>query len=362
MQDPAAARMPDAGGGGGGWRAEVAFLRRVLIVAGVVAILLLAWTVRGALLLIFAAALVAVLLRALADLLEHRLRIPPGWSVAASVLLTIGPVALALALVGNELRAQAALLIDQLPEAADTLERVFGLSLPVPGEPEPEGADASAVGRVALQAASYALVALDAVAALVIVVVGGIYLAGDPATYRRGLARLLPRSQQARVDEALSASGNALRLWLKAQLLAMVVVGLLTGLGAWAIGLPAPLALGLFAALSNVVPLVGPFIGAVPGVLLAMNQGWDTLLWTLALYTLIQQVEGNLLMPLIGQRMVHIPPALLLFAVVAAGALLGLGGVLLAAPLTVVAVVLVGKLYVRETLGKQVEVPGEGRD
>lgn len=359
MRETAPTRTPDPGGGGGGWRAEVAFLRRVLIVAAVVAILLFAWTARHALLLVFAAVLVGVLLRAVADLLHARLRVPQGWSVAAAVLITIGPLVLTAALIGNELRAQAMELLERLPDAAETVERVFGIRIPLPGRPTEAAADASTVGQVALHAASWALVALDALAALVIVLVGGIYFAGDPATYRRGVARLLPRSQLHRVDEALSASGNALRLWLKAQLMAMAAVGVLTGLGAWAIGLPAPLALGLFAALADVVPLVGPFIGAAPGLLLALNQGPDTLLWALGLYLLVQQVEGNVLTPLIGQRMVHIPSALLLFSVVAAGAVLGLGGVLLAAPLTVVAVVLVGKLYVRETLGKPVPVPGE---
>ena len=360
MRETAPGRTPDPGGGGdgGGWRAEVVFLRRVLIVAAVVAILLFAWTVRHALLLVFAAMLVGVLLRAVADTLHARLRVPEGWSVAAAVFITIGPLVLTLALIGNELRTQAIELLERMPDAAETVERVFGIRIPLPGRAA-EAADASTVGQVALQAASYALVALDALAALVIVMAGGIYFAGDPATYRRGIARLLARSQLARMEEAVSASGDALRLWLKAQLLAMAAVGLLTGLGAWAIGLPAPLALGLFAGLADIVPLVGPFIGAVPGLLLALNQGPETLLWTVGLYLLVQQVEGNILTPLIGQRMVHIPSALLLFSVVAAGALLGLGGVLLAAPLTVVAVVLVGKLYVRETLGKPAPVPDE---
>ncbi len=355
--------MPDANPGGAGepgWRGELAFLRRVLIVAGVVLLLLFAWAVKDALLLLFAAVLVAVGLRALADPLRERLGVPSGRAVAVACLIVFVPLGLVLVLVGSEIRAQGALLLDQLPEAADTLQSRFGIRIPVPGAPGAQPApDTSAVGEVARHAASYALVAVDALGALVIVVVGGIYLAADPAPYRRGVAKLMPRSRQPEAEEALEASGRALRLWLKAQLMTMAVVGLLTGLGAWAIGLPAPLALGLFAGLADLVPLVGPFIGALPGVLLAFNEGWETLLWTLALYVVVQQIEGNVLTPLLGKRMVSIPPALLLFSVVAAGAVLGLGGVLLAAPLTVVAVVLVGKLYVQETLGRSVAVPGE---
>ncbi|WP_158287848.1 AI-2E family transporter [Falsiroseomonas bella] len=345
---------------GGGWRGEVAFLRRTLIVAGVVILLLLLWTVRGALLLAFAAMLVAVLVRAVADPLHDRLRLPPRIAVLAACLLVGTPLVLAAVLVGSEMQAQVMLLLENLPEAAAAIEREFGIRIPLPGGDGPSGStDASTVGAVARQAASAALLAVDALAALVIVVVGGIYFAADPGLYRRGIARLLPRAQQARARDALDATGRALRLWLLAQLAAMTAVGTLTGLGAWAIGLPAPLALGLFAGLVDIVPLIGPFIGALPGVLLAFNMGWEMLAWTAALYILVQQIEGNILTPLLGERMVSIPSALLLFAVVAAGAALGLGGVLLAAPLTVVVVVLVGKLYVRETLGQRVEVPGE---
>jgi predicted PurR-regulated permease PerM len=345
---------------GGGWRGEVAFLRRTLIVAGVVILLLFLWTVRGALLLAFAAVLVAVLVRAVADPLRDRLGLPPRLALPVACLLVAAPLVLTLVLVGTEMQAQVLLLLENLPEAADAIEREFGIRIPVPGANAPAGAaDASAVGAVARQAASAALLAVDALAALVIVVAGGIYFAAEPRLYRRGIARLLPRAQQARARDALDATGRALRLWLLAQLAAMTAVGTLTGLGAWAIGLPAPLALGLFAGLVDIVPLVGPFIGALPGILLAFNMGWEMLAWAVALYILVQQIEGNILTPMLGERMVSIPSALLLFAVVAAGAALGLGGVLLAAPVTVVVVVLVGKLYVRETLGQPVAVPGE---
>jgi predicted PurR-regulated permease PerM len=342
----------------GGWRDEIAFLRRVLIVAGVVVLLLFLWLVQDALLLVFAAVLIAVPVRALVELLQRRLGLDPRWGLLVACLSVGLPLILVFVLVGSEVRDQAGQLIEQLPAAAGTLERLTGLRLPLPSEGEvaPSG---SAVGEAARHAASAAMVALDALGALVIAVVGGIYIAADPGRYRRGAARLLPRSQQARAEDAMSASGQALRQWMKAQALAMAAVGILTGLGAWAIGLPAPLALGLFAAIADIIPLVGPFIGAVPGLLLALNQDWETVAWAVLLYVVVQQIEGNVLMPMVSARMISVPPALMLFSVVAAGAVFGLAGVLLAAPLTVVAMVLVGKLYMRETLGRHVEVPGE---
>lgn len=351
---------------GGGWRGELAFLRRTLIVAAVAALALFLWTVRDALLLVFAAVVVAVLLRAVAEPLEARLGLSHRISVVAACMIVVLPLLIAASLVGSEVRTQAALLAERLPEVIDALERRFGVRLPtISAEERPPGdapSAASTVGAVAWQAASAIVLLLDALAALLLAAVGGIFIAAHPKTYGAGLIRLLPRSQHHRVQDALLASGRALRLWLLAQLASMVLVGLLVGLGTWMIGLPAPLALGLFAALADFVPLIGPVVGAVPGVLVAIGLGWDVALWTVLLYVVVQQIEANILFPLLGERIVAIPPALLLFSVVAAGALLGFGGILLAAPLTVVAFVLVGKLYVQETLGEPAEVPGEKPD
>ena len=80
---------------------------------------------------------------------------------------------------------------------------------------------------------------------------------------------------------------------------------------------------------------------------------------TLVVYIVIQQIESNIIQPLIQQRAVELPPALLLFALFAFGALYGLPGLLLAAPLTVFVYVLVKRLYVRELLDTETSVPGE---
>lgn len=341
----------------GGWQGEIAFIRRALIVLALGALALLAWTMRGALLLVFAAVVVAVLLLACARPLETRLRLSRGISLALVGLALAGIVALVAWLVGSQLRAQLGTLTERLPEALAAVEQRLGAGLPAMLGAE-EGTGPAAI--LAQHLASVGVLAFDAASAAILAVVGGFFLAADPGTYRRGLVKLLPQSQHNRLEEALATSGTALGLWLRAQLVGMAIVGTLTGLGAWAIGLPAPLALGLVAAFAEFVPMVGPVAAAVPAMILAVAQGDGLWLWTLALYVAIQQVESNMIMPLIGRHMVEIPPAVLLFAVVAAGAALGIGGVLLAAPLTVVAFVLVGRLYVRETLGEHAAVPGEG--
>jgi predicted PurR-regulated permease PerM len=194
---------------------------------------------------------------------------------------------------------------------------------------------------------------------LLLIVFGGLFLAAQPGLYRQGFLLLLPPGgSRERVAGTLDASGTALRRWLLGQLVAMLLVFVLTGLGLWAIGVPAALALALLAGLAEFVPLIGPIVAAIPALLIALSDGWQTALWTLLLYLAIQQVESNLIMPVVQHRVVSLPPAVTLFAVVAFGLLFGSLGVLFATPLAVVVFVAVKKLWVRETLGEPTDLPG----
>jgi len=124
--------------------------------------------------------------------------------------------------------------------------------------------------------------------------------------------------------------------FLKAQFLAMIVVGVLIYVGLSLVGLSSALPLALFAALAEFVPMVGPVIAAVPALIIALSLGLDSFLWTLLVFVIVQQCESNLLTPLLQQHMVSLPPAVTLFAVVAFGSLFGPLGLLLATPITVV--------------------------
>ena len=172
---------------------------------------------------------------------------------------------------------------------------------------------------------------------------------------------LFPPRIQTEIGATLDDAGRALGLWLVGQLTAMLLVGILTALGLWLIGLPSPFALGFIAGLADFIPIVGPIAAAIPGLLVASGQGLEMVIWTLAVYILVQQIESNLILPLIVGTVVKIPPALGLFAVIALGVLFGPLGVLFAYPIAVVADVAVRRLYVRETLGEEVEISGEKR-
>ncbi|WP_207481268.1 AI-2E family transporter [Arenibaculum pallidiluteum] len=341
-------------------RSEVAFLRKVLIVAGVGAGAFVLWLVRDVILLAIAAVVIATLLVAASEPFQRYARLPRRWALLLSgtlILLALAGMAL---LVGAELREQVHELVDRLPDAARTIEERLGFPL-IGDLPDASSVRELVSGDLASWMLSYGTTLLGGLSGIVLIAITGAFLAGDPSEYVRGAVKLFPKAQQARVEGALADCGRALRLWLIAQLVAMAIVGLLIGVGAWAVGLPGPLALGLFAALAEFVPVIGPIVGAVPALLLALTQGLGPFAWTLGLFLAVQQLESNVITPILEKRMVSLPPALLVLSVAAFGALFGIMGVIVAAPLTVVCFVLVKKLYVRETLGEATEVPGERR-
>ena len=341
--------------------ADGAFLRRVLIVASVVVLALLAWHLVDVLLLVFGAVLVAVLLRALADPIARATRLPDPVAVLAATLAVVVVIGLAAWLFGAEVRTQVAELAERLPEAWRSFEERVGatdLGERLISRAQDAAPDA---GSVVSGLAGVVTSFVSGLADLLLIVFGGVYLAAQPGLYRNGLLLLFPPgASRQRIAGTLDASGGALRLWLLGQLVAMAFLFVLTGLGLWAIGVPAALALALLAGLAQFVPLIGPIVAAIPALLIALSEGWQIALWTLLLYLAIQQVESNVITPLVQRQAVSLPPAVTLFAVVAFGLLFGPLGVLFATPLAVVVMVAVKKLWVRHTLGEPTEVPGEG--
>jgi predicted PurR-regulated permease PerM len=128
----------------------------------------------------------------------------------------------------------------------------------------------------------------------------------------------------------------------------------------WLIGVPLALTLGIIAGILEMLPYIGPWLSAVPAVLVALLLSPWHVLMVLALYLGLHILEGYILLPLVQRRAVQLPPALTLLAQVFLGELLGVMGLFVAAPLTVATIVLIKMLYVEDTLDDQaVTVPGE---
>lgn len=343
-------RTPD-----GHLRSETMFVRRIVIVAAFLGLAAAIWFLSDVLLLVFAGILLAVILRSIAEPLMRKLGTSEGVALILAGIIILVVLGAASVLFGAQVYAQLIQLLEVLPAAANRLLADLGIAN------VRELFTGTVVGNIAVTAYQWGTAIISVLTALLFVIFTGIYLAADPKTYRNGLVQLFPPTIQPIIGETLDDAGRALSLWLRGQLMAMLIVGVMTALALLLIGLPSALALGLIAGIADFVPIVGPIVAAIPGLLVASSQGTETVIWTLAAYVIVQQIESNIVLPMIVGSTVKIAPAVGLFAVIALGVLFGPLGVLFAYPLAVVADVAIRRLYVRETLGEEVEISGENK-
>ncbi|WP_299705648.1 AI-2E family transporter [uncultured Pontibacter sp.] len=191
---------------------------------------------------------------------------------------------------------------------------------------------------------------LGFIADFVIVLITALFLASSPSLYTHGLTKLFPVHKRTRILEVLHKCYDTLRKWLVAMLLAMTMIGVSTAIGYSLIGLPLAFALAFIAFLFAFVPNIGPWLAGVPAVLIGLMEGGQMALYVILIYGAIQMVESYVLTPIIFKRTVDLPPALLLFFQVLLGLLLGALGLLLAAPILAVLMVIVQELYVEDVL------------
>jgi predicted PurR-regulated permease PerM len=331
-----------------------------LIVLGLVALVILAWVLRSLFLMLFGAVVVATIFRAIAERIRRLTRCREAFAVAISIVLVLGIFGSFIALFGAHIAQQVHVLREILPAAWQSFEqRVGDLGLGDQLSRLVEGIRRSSGSFSNLSRAIMSIG--NAIAEVLIVLVGGIYLAAQPRVYKTGAIKLVPAGKRKLVAEAMDESEGALRLWLKGQLIAMVIVGLLTGMGLWLLGLPSALVLGIAAGILEFIPFLGPILSAVPAALLALAVSPDLALWVMLLYVAVQQFEGYVLTPLVQQYAVDLPGVVLLFSLVGLGMVFGTLGVILAAPLTVVAYVLIKRLYVIEALHTPTSIPGHDK-
>lgn len=337
------------------------FTRRALIVLALAALFFLLWHLRSLVLMLFGAVVIATLFRALADPFRRWTHVPEGVSVALAVIFVATVIGTVGFLFGSQISMQFQTLTERLPQAWEALESRVG-DLGVDGGIREWLAGGGTGGTGVLSSVARMVVSITSgIADTLVIIFGGIFLASQPRFYRSGAIKLVPPGNREVVADAMDHSEKALRLWLKAQLISMTVVGTLVWLGLTLLGVPSALALALIAFVLEFIPFAGPVLAAVPAILIALMYSPELALWVVGLYIVVQQIEGNIVYPLIQQWAVHVPAVVLLFSLIGFGMLFGIIGVIFAAPLTVVTYVLVKRLYVVEALKTPTSIPGDGK-
>lgn len=345
--------MPDAA-------SENSFTRKVLLTVGLVCLTVLLLTLLyftfDVLLLIFAAALLAIFLRGLADILCKYTNIPEGWGVLAISVVIVGILAGAIAFLAPDVAEQVRHLREELPKSATAASNYisqFGWGQTLIAQlPSYDDVRNNLNPSTLLSGVGgFFSSTVGAVGNFFIVVLLSIYFASEPRIYSRGFTNLFPLRRRTRAREILFAISDTLRWWLIGKVGSMLFIGLLTWIGLSIIGVPLALTLGLIAGLLSFIPNFGPIISALPALLLAFIESPTKALYVLILYIGVQLIESNLVTPYIERKTVEIPPALTIVFQLALAVLVGGLGLVLATPLLAVLLVIIQMVYVEDVLG-----------
>ncbi len=283
-------------------------------------------------LLIFAAIVMAAMLDGGTRLLGRVLPIGRGWRLAIVCLSLVAFVGWTFMFAGSQLADQAAnlqrVLMDQVDRAAAwaTAHGMGNFNLDVKTIAENL---AGTVGRVTAAVGTV----IGGVASLVMIMVLGIFIAVEPRLYERGVAWMLPMKARDNFYGTMAKMGFTLRRLMAGRLLGMAVEGVGTWLLLSLAGVPMAALLGLLTGLLAFIPNIGAIVSGVLIVLVGFSAGTDTGLYAIAIYAIVQIVDGYLIVPMVAKQTVDLAPALVLAAQILLGALLGLLGLALADPI-----------------------------
>jgi predicted PurR-regulated permease PerM len=154
---------------------------------------------------------------------------------------------------------------------------------------------------------------------------------------------MAPVGRREGIRELVSAMEEKVGAYIAGQGILMLAVGSMALAAYSLIGLPYVLVLALVAGVMEAVPIVGPLLGAIPAVLVALTLGPDKLIWVIVATVIIQQLENSILVPRIMRRAVGVNPFVTLLALFAFGSLLGVAGAIMAIPMAAVIQILLNR-------------------
>jgi predicted PurR-regulated permease PerM len=171
----------------------------------------------------------------------------------------------------------------------------------------------------------------------------------EHARLQRYTLAFLPATRRKGARRAWNEVETRLGLWVRGQLILMGAMGVATGVTYTLLGLPGALLLGLIAALTEAIPIVGPLLGAIPAILVAATVSPQLALVVALIYLVLQLVEGNVLVPMVMRSTIGISPLLVLFSLLVGAEVGGLIGAFLAVPLAASVEIVLQHLQARET-------------
>ena len=328
--------------------------RAVLLAAGLLVLGLLFRQLATLLIAVLMTVLISIPLTAAANRLE-RYRVPRAVGALAGLVSGIAVIALLFWLLIPPFIDQTNEFIDEVPGIVDDL--TAGVADVTGSEPEVVGHDvqdffegyADDPDRFLGPLTSIGLNIAAALGAIVFMLITAMYIAIRPRPLVDGILSLMPPTRREHGREILDRLRASWVGWMQGVVADMVISGVLLYVGLTIIGLEFAIFFAVLTALLVVIPYFGAIVGAIPPTLFALTDSPEQAVLVLAIYIAVQQVEGNLMIPLIMSNRVRLHPALIAIGVLVVGQLFGFIGLFVAVPIIAMAVILSEELWVKPT-------------
>ncbi|HEX5910829.1 MAG TPA: AI-2E family transporter [Thermoleophilaceae bacterium] len=327
--------------------------RTVLLAGGLLVLGLLFEQLVSLLLAVLITVIVAIALSSFADRLERRLKIPRPIGALLGIVLGLGVLAGIVALIIPPFIDQTNQFVDDVPGIVDDLrDQVADLTGAEPGEISDRVQDfadkqAEDPGKLVGPVTSIGFSAAGVLGALLLVLITAYYMAINPDPLLNGVRRLIPPRHRDEADRVMRRLRTSWIGWIQGVVVDMVVSGILLYIGLTIIGLDFAIFFAVLTALLSVIPYFGAIISGLPPVLFALTDSPGKALLVIVVYTLVQQFEGNVTIPLVMARTVKLHPAVIAVGVVVVGQLFGFIGLIVAVPVLSMLTIMVEELWVK---------------
>ncbi|MEM6446899.1 MAG: AI-2E family transporter [Cyanobacteria bacterium P01_D01_bin.123] len=334
-------------------------------ISAIVLAIIVLWQLQSLLVLLMVAIVLAASIAPVIDWAE-RWHVPRWLSVIlVYITLLLGLVGVALA-IGPSIAAQLELLLRQLPASAERAIAAADAWIAKLSEPDAsqllqlldvQALIGWAIGssqKLLLRSYSITRGILGTFAGLILAVFISGYMSADSYTLVNRLTRLFPKPWNERLEAQVKPMSDRMGTYIRGRLLvsAILSVAITTGLSLLGLSQLA-LALGAIAGVTNLIPFVGPVLGAIPAVIVAIAQGGWTVLWVLLLFVVIQNLESYVLDPLLVGSSVGVHPLFQLLAVLGGVQVLGILGAIVVPPWFAGTSVLIENLYLQPKLAAE---------
>jgi predicted PurR-regulated permease PerM len=306
--------------------------KRAFVWIGIASAFALVVLLAQPLLVVFAGMVFAAMVDGGARLLERVLPIARGWRVAIVLVLVAAFLLWTAYFAGSQIAEQAAALPATVEtQTFKTLAWLRSHGFPV--EPHDlSGLARQAVGSVG-QLTQWVGGIIGVFTTVLLIIVLGIYFAVEPRLYRRGVAWLMPADRRDYFEGTAQLMGSSLRRLMAGRLLGMALEGVCTWILLMLYGVPMAALLGLLTGLLAFLPNIGAPVSGLLMILVGFSGGIDMGIYCIAVYIVVQTVDGNIVVPMVARRTVDLAPALVLGAQLIMGVLFGIVGLILADPL-----------------------------